>query len=59
MRGGRRMCLKVDVDEDGNGGDDAYDALRYGVMVGQAQGTASSVVPGGDVVEEMDRAGGW
>lgn len=24
--------LKVDVDEDGNGGDDAYDALRYGVM---------------------------
>lgn len=24
--------LKVDVDEDGNGGDDPYDALRYGVM---------------------------
>jgi phage terminase large subunit len=24
--------LKVDVDEDGNGGDDAYDALRYGLM---------------------------
>ena len=51
--------MKVDVDEDGNGGDDAYDALRYGVMAGQARGTASSVVPGGDVVEEMDRAGGW
>jgi phage terminase large subunit len=25
--------LKVDVDEDGNGGDDPYDDLRYGVMV--------------------------
>ena len=24
--------LKVDMDEDGAGGDDAYDALRYGVM---------------------------
>ena len=24
--------LKVDVDENGYGGDDAYDALRYGVM---------------------------
>jgi PBSX family phage terminase large subunit len=25
--------LKVDVDEDGNGGDDPYDTARYGVMV--------------------------
>lgn len=25
--------LKVDVDEDGNGGDDPYDCVRYGVMV--------------------------
>jgi hypothetical protein len=25
--------LKVDIDEDGNGGDDSYDACRYGVMV--------------------------
>lgn len=25
--------LKVDVDEDGNGGDDPYDSLGYGVMV--------------------------
>lgn len=24
--------LKVDIDEDGNGGDDPYDALRYGLM---------------------------
>jgi len=23
---------KVDVDDDGQGGDDAYDALRYGLM---------------------------
>jgi hypothetical protein len=51
--------LKVDVDEDGNGGDDAYDALRYGVMVGPARGTASSVAPGGDGVDEMDRTGDW
>lgn len=27
--------LKVDVDEDGNGGDDAYDSCRYGLMVRQ------------------------
>jgi phage terminase large subunit len=26
--------LKVDVDEDGNGGDDPYDGARYGVMAG-------------------------
>lgn len=25
--------LKVDIDEDGNGGDDPYDACRYGLMV--------------------------
>lgn len=25
--------LKVDIDEDGNGGDDPYDAARYGLMV--------------------------
>jgi hypothetical protein len=24
--------MKVDCDEDGNGGDDCYDALRYGIM---------------------------
>jgi len=24
--------LKIDVDEDGNGGDDSYDCVRYGVM---------------------------
>jgi len=29
--------LKVDVDEDGGGGDDAYDALRYGLMAAPGQ----------------------
>lgn len=24
--------MKADVDDDGNGGDDMYDALRYGLM---------------------------
>lgn len=35
--------LKIDVDEDGVGGDDTYDALRYGLMVaaGQANRDAS------------------
>jgi phage terminase large subunit len=28
--------LKVDVDEEGNGGDDPYDCLRYGVMTKRA-----------------------
>lgn len=27
--------LKVDVDEDGNGGDDPYDTVRYGLMLGK------------------------
>lgn len=31
--------LKVDVDEDGNGGDDAYDALRYLVMAAPSGGS--------------------
>jgi len=25
--------LKIDCDEDGDGGDDAYDSARYGIMV--------------------------
>lgn len=45
---------KVDVDEAGNGGDDLYDALRYGVMAAPGGG-ASHVVAAGDVVE----GGGW
>lgn len=34
--------LKVDVDDDGSGGDDAYDALRYGVMVAATGASGSS-----------------
>lgn len=30
--------LKVDIDEDGNGGDDPYDSARYGVMVDESEG---------------------
>ena len=35
--------LKVDTDDDGNGGDDAYDALRYGLMAaaGEPAGCAA------------------
>jgi phage terminase large subunit len=34
--------LKVDTDEDGNGGDDFYDAARYGLMVVKARRSGSS-----------------
>jgi hypothetical protein len=47
---------KVDVDENGQGGDDAYDMVRYGVMV-KAHGVASTAVAPVDVVGRMDRAG--
>ena len=50
--------LKQDVDEDGNGGDDAYDALRYGVMAAPGGG-ASVVVQAGDPLEKMDGERGW
>lgn len=33
--------LKVDIDEDGMGGDDCYDALRYGVMAIETQPTTT------------------
>ena len=32
--------LKVDTDDDGVGGDDFYDAFRYGVMAGERAGSA-------------------
>jgi hypothetical protein len=32
--------LKEDVDEDGDGGDDAYDAVRYGIMWDNIPGTS-------------------
>lgn len=31
--------LKADVDEDGNGGDDSYDCLRYGAMAANSSGS--------------------
>jgi phage terminase large subunit len=34
--------LKVDIDEDGNGGDDSYDCVRYGVMSSKQKGTFQS-----------------
>lgn len=39
--------LKTDVDEDGNGGDDSYDAFRYGVMAAPGRGTTYSYKYGG------------
>jgi hypothetical protein len=47
---------KVDVDENGQGGDDAYDMVRYGGMV-KAHGLVSTAVAPVDVLGEMDRAG--
>jgi phage terminase large subunit len=37
--------LKVNVDEDGNGGDDAYDDCRYGVMVPTSVGSFETGIP--------------
>ncbi len=51
--------LKVDVDDDGNGGDDAYDAARYGLMVDSAGATASVAVGAVDPVVEMDGSDQW
>lgn len=36
--------LKVDADQDGNGGDDPYDAARYGLMVKQRQAAGGFAV---------------
>lgn len=36
--------LKVDIDEDGNGGDDTYDCARYGLMQKASQTTSISFV---------------
>lgn len=41
---------KTDIDEAGNGGDDLYDALRYGVMAAPGGG-ASDLVAAGDGIE--------
>jgi phage terminase large subunit len=42
--------LKVDVDEDGMGGDDAYDGFRYGVMAVPAATLARQTTANGRVV---------
>ena len=47
------------MDDDGHGGDDAYDACRYGLMVDSAGATASVAVGAVDPVVEMDGSGGW
>ena len=36
--------LKVDIDEDGNGGDDPYDAARYGLMIAKHKSTQGAHV---------------
>lgn len=38
--------LKVDTDESGDGGDDSYDAARYGLMVAQAKTVPAPAVGG-------------
>jgi hypothetical protein len=40
--------LKIDTDDDGQGGDDPYDALRYGIMA------AAATSPGVDVAALLD-----
>jgi hypothetical protein len=40
--------LKIDTDDDGQGGDDPYDALRYGIMA------AANNAPGVDVAAILD-----
>jgi len=43
---------KVDADDDGNGGDDSYDALRYGLMAGGVGTRASTVIEAGDPLDD-------
>ena len=50
--------LKVDVDEEGRGGDDAYDALRYGLMTPSRREVSAVSRPAPDVIEMADR-GEW
>jgi hypothetical protein len=38
--------LKVDCDDEGNGGDDWYDAFRYGVMAARMGGASVSPLVG-------------
>ena len=49
--------LKVDVDEEGWGGDDAYDALRYGIMTRTRRALSVWSLPPPDPIEVADRGG--
>jgi hypothetical protein len=48
--------LKVNVDDEGNGGDDAADCLRYGLMATGVGATASEFIPSVDRLKEYDEA---
>ena len=49
--------LKVDVGEDGQGGDDCYDALRYGVMTPTRREISGLSAAPADALEIADRGG--
>lgn len=46
--------LKVDQDEDGTGGDDPYDALRYGVMAKGVGARSSEFLPETETMQRYD-----
>ena len=49
--------LKVDMDEEGRGGDDCYDALRYGVMTPTRREISGLSAAPADALEIADRGG--
>ena len=49
--------LKVDVDEEGRGGDDCYDTLRYGLMTRTRREMSALGAAPADAVREADRGG--
>ena len=49
--------LKVNVNEEGQGGDDTYDALRYGVMTIPKYLTSFTSLPPRDIIEVADSGG--
>ena len=51
--------LKVDCDDQGRGGDDAYDAGRYGLMVDSVGAAPSTAVVAGDPLDAMDGSDRW
>ena len=50
---------KVDCNDDGRGGDDAYDAGRYGLMVDSVGVAASTSITAEDPLDEMDDGLRW